>query len=374
MESLGEKLRTARNEKGLSLDQISHDINITTRYLEALETENYGVFPGEPYVIGFLKNYSAYLELDVPKMISLYKAQRIQEQPIPVEQLLKHPPRFPKFIIPVIIGLIVLGAGGWGIYNLLLNRRQNNPVQVTPISRAPVEYMMEGNSMERRFYKNDSLLIPVNNDMYRLELSNLAETVTIQTPVGPVILDLSQEAGIDLNSDGIAELRITVADFAKNNIDMGALLHFYLMDAVAVYDASLGANQNILFTTNSSLNTSSSANTIIIPASPSAYPFTLQIAFQGYTMFRWEILREPNRSGRNQNFFQRADELNIQAQNGIRIWISNAQAARFQVIGGGRAYPLEIGAAGEIVVADINWVIDENGQFRLMLVRLETGN
>jgi len=367
MESLGEKLRTARNERGLSLDQISHDINITTRYLEALETENFGVFPGEPYVIGFLKNYSAYLELDVPKMISLYKAQRIQEQPIPVEQLLKHPPRFPKFIIPVLIILIVLGAGGWGIYNLLQNRRQNNPDQIPTISRVPVEYMMEGNSMERRFYKNDSVLIPVNNDMYRLELFNLGETVTIQTPIGPVVLDLSQEAGIDLNSDGISELRITVADFAKNNVDMGALLHFYLMDSVAVNDASLGTE----FTTNITLN---SANTIIIPASPSAYPFTLQIAFQGYTMFRWEIINERDRPGRNQNYFQRADELNIQAQNGIRIWTSNAQSARFQVIGGGRAYPLEIGAAGEIVVADIRWVMDENSQFRLMLVRLETGN
>jgi hypothetical protein len=225
---------------------------------------------------------------------------------------------------------------------------------------------MEGNSMERRFYKNDSILIYINNNTYRLELLNLAETVTIQTPVGPVVLDLSQEASIDLNSDGIAELRITVSDFAKNNVDMGALLHFYLMDAVAVND-SLGTEQNIT-------PAASSANTIIIPPSPSAYPFTLQIAFQGYTMFRWEILNERDRSGRNQNFFQRADDLNIPAQNGIRFWISNAQGARFQVFGGGRTYPLEIGAAGEIVVADIRWVIDENGQYRLMLVRLETGN
>jgi len=71
MESPGEKLKTARNEKGLSIDQVSHDTNITNRYIQALEDENYGVFPGEPYVIGFLKNYSAYLELDVQKILSL---------------------------------------------------------------------------------------------------------------------------------------------------------------------------------------------------------------------------------------------------------------------------------------------------------------
>jgi len=373
MESPGEKLRTARNEKGLNLDQVSRDTNITIRYLEALENENYGDFPGEPYVIGFLKNYSAYLELDVQKIISLYKALRIQEQPIPVEHLIKHPPKFPRFIIPTLIILIVLGAGGWGAYNFLLNR-QNKPVQAPVVSRVPVEYLMEGNSMEQRLYKNDSILIRVDNNMYKLELSNLGETVVILTPGGSVVLDLSQEASIDLNNDGIPELRITVADFAKNNVDMGALLHFYLMDAVAIYDAAFGDEQNIPLTTSNTLNTVSSANTTIIPASPSAYPFTLQIAFQGYAMFRWEILREPNRGGRNQNYFQRADELNIQAQNGIRVWISNAQAARFLVIGGGRTYPLEIGAAGEIVVADILWIRDESNQYRLMLVRLETGN
>jgi hypothetical protein len=225
---------------------------------------------------------------------------------------------------------------------------------------------MEGNSMEKRFYKDDSILFQVENDLYRLELTNLGEAVTIRTPGGPVILDLSQEANIDLNNDGIPELRIIAADFAKNNADMGVLLHFYLMDAVAVYDAA-NTNQNLPYAMNTS-----TVNTTIIPASASAYPFTLQSVFQGYCMFRWEILNERDRPGRNQNYFQRSDELNIQAQNGIRIWASNAQAARFLVIGGGRSYPIEIGAAGEIVVVDIRWVRDDNNQYRLMLVRLET--
>jgi hypothetical protein len=89
-------------------------------------------------------------------------------------------------------------------------------------------------------------------------------------------------------------------------------------------------------------------------------------------MFRWEILNERDRPGRNQNYFQRAEDLNIQAQNGIRIWASNAQAVRCQVIGGGRTVPVELGAAGEVIVADIRWVRDENNQYRLMYIRLET--
>jgi cytoskeletal protein RodZ len=361
VESLGEKLRTARNEKGLTPSQVSRETNITIRYIEALETENFSVFPAEPYVIGFLKNYSAFLDLDVQKMVSLYRAIRIQEQPVPVEHLLKHPPKFPKFIIPAAVVLVVVLAGGWGI-SKLISSRQKGPAQNPNANRVPVEYLMEGNSMEKRLYKNDSVLVHVNNDIYKVELFNLGEAITIRTPGGSVVLDLSQEANLDLNNNGTPELRITVADFAKNNADMGALLHFFMINSNSVSNDSE-------YNTSYSMNTIS---TIIIPASPSAYPFTLQSNFLSYCMFRWEILNERDRSGRNQNYFQRADELNIQAQNGIRIWASNAQAARFQVIGGGRTYPLEIGATGEVVVADIRWVRDENNLYRLVFVKLES--
>jgi len=361
MESVGEKLRTARVEKGLGISQVSRDTNITIRYIEALESENFSVFPGEPYVIGFLKNYSSYLDLDVQKVVSLYKALRIQEQPIPVEQLLVHPPRLPGFVIPAVIILIVLLLCGWGISAFISNRAKN-PSQNTIVSRVPVEYLMEGNSMERRLYRNDSVLIHINNELYKVELYNLGEAVTIRTPGGTVVLDLSQEASIDLSNSGYPDLRITVADFAKNNADMGAFLHFFLLDPIQSSDDSE-------FGVSYTMNT---ITTTIIPASPSAYPFTLQINFTGYCMFRWEILNERDRTDRNQNYFQRTDELNIQAQNGIRLWSSNAQAARYQVIGGGRTYPLEIGTAGEVIVADVRWIRDENNQFRLVFIKLES--
>ena len=374
MESLGEKLKNARLEKGLEFDQICRETNISLRYLEALEAENFAVFPGEPYIIGFLKNYSAYLDLDVQKVISLYRSLRIQEQPVPVEQLLKHQSRLPKILIPILLILLALGAIGLGVYYMLFIR-QSAPVDNTPVVRTPVEYIMEGNLTERRFYINDSILVPVGVSMYRLQLANLGDAVTIRTPLNSVVLDLSQEANVDLNDDNIPELRITVADFAKNNADMGVLLHFFMMDSVALYDAAMETSRDFSETANTSISV---VTTILPPPNTgtliSAFPFTLQASFQAYCMFRWEILNERDRVGTNQNYFQRSDELNIQAQNGIRIWMSNAQAARFQVIGGGRTVPVEIGAAGEVVVADIRWVRDEDSRYRLVLVRLETGS
>ena len=367
MHSLGEKLRTAREEKNLSLDQASRDTNIAVRYLQALEAENFSDFPGEPYITGFLRNYGTYLELNVQELLSLYRAFRIQEQPVPVEQLLRSPSKLPKVIVTVAIILIILGIGGGGAYYYFF-ARPNRPAPELPTIRAPAEYVMSGNTLERRLYSGDSILVPVETSQYKLELTNLGEAVTIRTPGGPVILDLSQEANIDLTNNGIPDLRITIIDFAKNNASMGVLLRFDMVSFIAADPVAEGMQDSV-----QAISAAGLANTRVILSSPNPYPFTLQSQFLGYCMFRWEILFERDRRDRNERYFQRSDELSIQAQNGIRIWTSNAQAARFQVIGGGQTVPLELGVAGEVVVADVRWVRDEDNRYRLVLVRLETG-
>jgi cytoskeletal protein RodZ len=367
VESLGEKLRTAREEKSLNYDQVSRETNIAVRYLEALEAENFSDFPGEPYITGFLRNYGAYLELNVQELLSLYRAFRIQEQPVPVDQLLKPPSKTPKILIPIAIILIILGAGGGAYYYFFA--MPEKPVVNVPISRAPAEYVMNSNTLERRIYNGDSILVPVETNQYKLELVNLGEAVTIRTPGGQVILDLGQEANIDLNSNGIPDLHIMIIDFVKTNADMGVLLRFDSAGIMAAVEPVPETAQIPVET----INAAGLASTRIILSSPNPYPFTLESQFQGYCMFRWEVLFERDRRDRNERYFQRSDELNIQAQNGIRIWTSNAQAAKFQIIGGGQTVPVELGAPGEVVVMDIRWIRDEDNRYRLVLVRLETG-
>ena len=73
MKSIGEHLKTAREEKGFSFDQVVHDTNISREYIHALEEDNFDFFPAEAYLIGFLRNYSEYLGLDPSKMVGIYK-------------------------------------------------------------------------------------------------------------------------------------------------------------------------------------------------------------------------------------------------------------------------------------------------------------
>jgi cytoskeletal protein RodZ len=360
VESLGEILKTAREGKDIGFDQAGKDTKISIRYLEALEKEDFSVFPGEAYITGFIRNYGAYLDLDINELLSLYHALRIQEKPIP-EQLLKRPPSpLPKILIVSLLGIVLLGGIGRGIY-LLLNRPEGPRASISG-PRIPVEHIMDSGSFERRFFRGDSILIPSGPDQYKLELLSLGEVVVIQTPSGPVTLNLNQGAIVSLDVN-VPNLYINAMDFARNNADMGVLLRFELGDEN--YTAGLDGVSEIAGITSQTTST-------VIFSSPSPYPFTLQSHFQANCMFRWEILMERDRRERNEHYFQRSDELNIQAQNGIRLWASNAQAARFQIIGGGRTVPVEIGSPGEVVVADIRWVRDDANLFRLVVLRLES--
>ena len=58
MGSLGDTLRSAREEKGLSLKDIADRTRINHAFLKAIEEENFSIIPGEVFITGFLKTYS----------------------------------------------------------------------------------------------------------------------------------------------------------------------------------------------------------------------------------------------------------------------------------------------------------------------------
>ena len=122
MDSYGEILRKAREEKNLNVEKIAREISIESRYLTGLEEEDNGVFPGEAYMIGFLRNYSNYLELDTDYILRLYNNKKIQESPVPEGLLVK---RRPRWLIPAIVIPIVLIVGTIATISILLATKKN---------------------------------------------------------------------------------------------------------------------------------------------------------------------------------------------------------------------------------------------------------
>lgn len=73
MSDLGELLKKAREQRGLSLEEIQEATKIRKRYLEAIESGDYKVLPGTFYVRAFVKTYAEMVGLDAEDVLRLYK-------------------------------------------------------------------------------------------------------------------------------------------------------------------------------------------------------------------------------------------------------------------------------------------------------------
>jgi cytoskeletal protein RodZ len=153
MESYGEILQKTREEKNLDIDKIAREISIEKRFLVGLENEDYSAFPGEAYMVGFLRNYSNYLELDTNFILKLYNNKKIQEAPVPVELLAKRKSPFllPAIIIPsvLIVGVILT------ISILLVNKKKAAQVDNVIVSNNQVinKYELNNEKFAKRIYK-----------------------------------------------------------------------------------------------------------------------------------------------------------------------------------------------------------------------------
>ncbi|MDR2267879.1 MAG: helix-turn-helix domain-containing protein [Holosporaceae bacterium] len=61
-------LKKTREEKKLSLEEISKELKIRSCYLEAIECHDYDNLPESVYSIGFVRSYAKFLELDAEGM------------------------------------------------------------------------------------------------------------------------------------------------------------------------------------------------------------------------------------------------------------------------------------------------------------------
>src|SRR5215813_12588660 len=64
MTSIGETLRREREKRNLDLDQVSRELKISTRFLEAIEGENFDRLPGGVFAKSFVRQYARMLDLD----------------------------------------------------------------------------------------------------------------------------------------------------------------------------------------------------------------------------------------------------------------------------------------------------------------------
>lgn len=128
--TIGEKLKEAREVKGLTLQDVQENIKIRKRYLEALENNNFDLIPGEAYIKAFIKGYAGFLELDHLQLFEQYQELKDDEEK-KKEEILEEKNKsiniHNKTIISSIIVIVILVVLAFLIYNIfLLNDSRNN--------------------------------------------------------------------------------------------------------------------------------------------------------------------------------------------------------------------------------------------------------
>lgn len=75
MTELGNKLKEARELRGLSLDDLQSLTKIQKRYLQGIEEGNYSMMPGKFYVRAFIKQYAEAVGLEADELFESYKSE-----------------------------------------------------------------------------------------------------------------------------------------------------------------------------------------------------------------------------------------------------------------------------------------------------------
>lgn len=395
MAKIGAQLQETRLKKGLTLDHVADDTNISVRFLSKIEADDFTGFPGEPYIVGFIKIYADYLGLDPDVVVATYRQKESavpsqtgspdmtgtspptakqdrkkaiskskngpaaesegapEQEPTPSK-----PAGHSRKILGIVLLLIVAALLVFAA--IRLKPRETAAVPDSQVAK-PVEYRVEGTPFEKRLFPGDSLIIPLGDDVFKLTLDSIDETVNLTTPWGPFKLSIGQQAPIDMNKDAKPDATMTIVDYEKNKPASGALLHLEIADnqsaqpaqaEVTVPDSVQNATQQ------NATQGKAGAPTVLFKSPKGPYPFVVQVSFRGNCMFRYEA----DRKEWVEKYYLKGENLTFNVNSSLTAWASNAQAAKlvFQA-SGGKTAEMEMGGPGQIAVKKVSWSQTDGG-------------
>lgn len=373
MESIGQKLKTAREEKGYSPDQVARDTNIARRFIVAMEEEDFAVFPGDTYLLGFLRNYADYLGLDAERIVNLYRNMKIQEQPIPMEELLQGKKKKPGMglILMIVAAILVLGGGGFGIYTIVSSgaltageEQNNEPADEIGADGSGEGYVMAEEIVARRFSEGQEITVDLGDRSVSFTIGSVGEKVLLDTPAGQVEVGLGRTVPLDLTLDGRDDLAVELQDVDTGGRTVVLRLDRGVGNIGTINKADTGG-ERIVGETNLSPGTTSvedrKQTPLVITEAEQPEPFRLDVTFRGYSLFRY--LKDGEI--RDQKYFNKDDTFRLDVTRDVMLWISNAGSFQARIAG----REVDFGGPGVVATKLVRWEEDnETGRYQLKLL------
>lgn len=186
----GEILKKAREDRGISLEEVSKATKIQEKFLRALEEGNYSVLPNEVYTRGFVRNYAQFLGLDIEKITAFFRREFVKREkltartpPQPVEKSwLRVTPGFIISSLATLSVLIFLGFLFWQYHSfagapvLILERPQknfvteNSSVEVVGRTDPQAQVLINGQAIQVESNGVFSVIVGLNAGLNRIRV------------------------------------------------------------------------------------------------------------------------------------------------------------------------------------------------------------
>ena len=357
MDTFGGKLRSSRESKGYSLEQVARDTNIAKKFLIALEEEDFSIFPGEPYLVGFLRNYSDYLGLDSVQIVALHRNMKLQEQPVPIEELLDTGKSKLPIIMVIIIATILAGTGGYFLYNYISNKPEVILVEeLEEIEETSNIYSIDISEVDSEdwFQEGGELEIRLFNDVYTIEIKSVSTNVILSLPTGEVVINLGDEKSLDLTGDNTPDILLTVKDIDLSK--KSAAIMFSSIKSIAeepeLSEISEQGSSNIA---------SRNQDITVILNAQTPEPFIIKVVFRGNTLLRYLT----DRGERIEKYFDKGETLRLDVNREVMLWIANGGSFKAKISG----IDVSLGRSGEVSTNLIKWNKNtDSGKYELQMI------
>ncbi|KAF1295200.1 transcriptional regulator [Enterococcus sp. JM4C] len=204
---IGDKLRQARLDKNISLDELQQMTKIQKRYLEAIESDNYDSLPGTFYVRAFIRQYANAVGEDGEHLVAVFNGE---EDLYPVDRIKRPEPelangsrkdiyedehtpsRFVRSLPAIALGLVALAILIVVFYYTWQNR-QSDPIIGSPASSVSVE-----NEVTTETTESSSQTAETSTSSSSTE-STTQESSTTESEEPKMKISLDSQAGDDVN-------------------------------------------------------------------------------------------------------------------------------------------------------------------------------
>ena len=115
-ERICDTLRKAREARGISIEYLAKELRLQTSFIEALESENNEVLPGETYMRVYLRSLCKYLALDPDVLMHRFFEERgvtgddtlRKNSQTRIHMAAYKPKKRPPFFLLVALGILVV--------------------------------------------------------------------------------------------------------------------------------------------------------------------------------------------------------------------------------------------------------------------------